>query len=106
MHKSSSIALAPAVTVNSSPVTPSNVAPPPLLLPRREVMTVIGKVDKSTLWRWEHNGLFPLRIYLGNDKKTVRWRADEIYSYAADPEKWVRKNLETRAGILDQEIIK
>lgn len=45
-----------------------------------EVQRLLG-VSRTTLWRWERNGLFPARIKLGPN--SVAWSEAEVAAWLA-----------------------
>lgn len=76
-------------------------------LREREVRQVVGNIARSTLRRWENDGLFPKRRKLG--PAAVGWISTEIETWLASrrpsetekrsrPDNLERSNLRTRFG--------
>jgi prophage regulatory protein len=46
-------------------------------------------VAKSTWWQGVKDGRFPQPVKLG--PRTTAWRAEDIYEYIDEPERWLKK---------------
>ena len=49
-----------------------------------EVQRVAGDISRSTLWRWQAEGLFPKRLKLG--PRRIGWRESEVLEWVANRE--------------------
>lgn len=59
--------------------TPAPVgAARPALLRKKDVITLVGGVNQSTLYRWERDGKFPRRVCVNG---LVFWRAEEVFAW-------------------------
>ncbi len=69
----------------SKPLSKSTTFPDDRIIRFEELSKIVG-VSRVTIWRWEQEGKFPLRISLGPG--SVGWRKSEI-------DEWIRSKKET-----------
>jgi predicted DNA-binding transcriptional regulator AlpA len=47
----------------------------------KTVLTLLGNISASTLYRWEKSGRFPLRVHLG--PVMIAWRVTDVDTWLA-----------------------
>ena len=71
------------------------------LIPKREMLHMVGVKSYTTIWQWQREGTFPLGLAIGAQ---TMWRSDEIEGWlAAQPRREVKalKALANPGLILD-----
>ena len=58
------------------------------LIPKREMLQMVGVKSYTTVWQWQREGTFPLGLVIG---ERTMWRSDEIEQWmAAQPRREVK----------------
>ena len=58
------------------------------LIPKREMLQMVGAKSYTTVWQWMREGTFPLGLAVGS---RTMWRSDEIEQWmAARPRRVVK----------------
>ena len=50
------------------------------LIPKREMLQMVGVKSYTTVWQWQREGTFPLGLAIGT---RTMWRSDEIEQWMA-----------------------